>query len=133
MFDKRQALADKIEQLAEKPLTLAQAEKVIAGFVDVKSTRSINIGSQILDLFQTGKGNSGKTQYDLLNGVTEFYTHHSKGSTVKDAQSKQVATSEFGSAANKKVEFFDWLTNDKLDELAAKGEALLNENKLSLV
>ena len=133
LFDKRQALADKIEQLAEKPLTLAQAEKVIAGFVDVKSTRSINIGSQILDLFQTGKGNSGKTQYDLLNGVTEFYTHHSKGSTVKDAQSKQVATSEFGSAANKKVEFFDWLTNDKLDELAAKGEALLNENKLSLV
>lgn len=133
LFDKRLALANKLEELSEKPLTLSQAEKVIAGFVEVKSTRSINIGSQILDLFQHGKGNNGKTQYDLLNGVTEFYTHHSKGSTVKDAEVKQVATSEFGSAANKKVEFFDWLTNDKLDELAAKGESLLSENKLSLV
>jgi phage/plasmid-like protein (TIGR03299 family) len=133
LFDKRLALAEKLEQLAEKPLTLKQAENVIAGFVNVGSTRSFNIGSQMLELFQTGKGNSGATQYDLLNGVTEFYTHESKGKKVADWQTKQVSTSEFGSAANKKVEFFDFLTDGNLDELARKGEALLEKAGMSLV
>lgn len=133
LFDKRLALAKKLEMLAEQPLTLAQAENVIAGFVDVGSTRSVNIGSQMVELFQYGKGNNGKTAYDLLNGVTEYYTHESRGKTVDNWQAKQLASSEFGSGANKKVEFFDLLTSGKIEMLAEKGKALLEKEKLSLV
>jgi len=132
LFDKRRALADKLERLAETPLNLSQAEKLIAGFVNVGSTRSVNVGSQMLEKFTHGIGNKGKTAYDLLNGVTEFYTHESKGKSVDNWQAKQASTSEFGSAANKKVEFFDLLDGD-IDALAAKGDALLKKAEVSLV
>ncbi len=133
---KAQAYAD-LSKLAEMPMSLDTAENVIAGFVldpskeEISATgRAANQGKRILELFQTGKGNKGETRYDLLNGVTEYFTHETNS---KDT-GKRLASNMLGNAANRKTEFLDTLLSDEaLEDMAKVGEAMLAKADFSLV
>lgn len=125
IFEKREEWLTSYEYLASRPMSMELANKVLTGFVangEELSTRSKNTIGSITSLFLDGKGNNGETYADLLNGVTEYYTHfNNKKSVFNNFQS-----SEFGTAAQKKAEFFDILMNDsELDKLAKRGEKLL--------
>lgn len=129
---KAAAYAD-LAKLAEMPMSLDTAENVIAGFVGERgelSTRSANQGRKMLDLFVSGRGNKGETRYDLLNGVTEYYTHE----TNPDNRGKAMASNMLGTYGERKTEMLGILLSDKeLDAIAAKGESLLDKAQLSLV
>lgn len=123
LFLKREEFYSDYRRLTEQAMSLEEAEKIILGFVaaDDVSTRAINKTSEILHLFQKGAGNKGETKADLLNSYTEYATHFSS----KDPN-KNYASSEFGSARDKKSEFFQIVRSDeKLKALARRGELLL--------
>lgn len=123
-----------LAKLAEMPMSLATANNLVAGFVKDEaktgfSVRSLNAGKKILGLFMDGKGNRGETRYDLLNGVTEYYTHNACAVADRSMESNM-----FGAYAEAKVEMFDTLLDDKaLDLMAARGAALLEREKVSLI
>lgn len=119
---KREEFYNSLKLLKEKPMSLEQADKILAGWLatDKLSTRAENQKNRILELFQNGRGNSGETVFDLFGGVTEFYTHESA------TEERQFASSEFGSGASKKLEFTGYLFDDEmLDKLASRGEKML--------
>ncbi len=125
LFQKREEFYKTYAGLYERAMSVEEAEKVIAGFFATEeaeelSTRAENQMNEILRLFQCGMGNKGETQADLLNAFTEYYTH---GAT--DNKRKAYASSEFGSFRNKKLEAWELFSDNQLDDLAAKGAALL--------
>lgn len=129
LFKKREEYYTSLEYLTSKPMTLEQANKILTGFVCQKnaelSTRASNMVDTMSGLFVHGHGNSGQTRYDLLNAVTEFYTHESHSDNQK-----QFLSSEFGGGSEKKLEFYDLLFSDEeLDRLAKHGEKLLTVKK----
>jgi phage/plasmid-like protein (TIGR03299 family) len=132
LFEKRQEFYTSLEYLMSKPMTLDRANQIVAGFVangDELSTRAENQTDEIVGLFQHGKGNSGQTYFDLLNGVTEYFTHN-----ASDNKQKLFVSNEIGSAGEKKVEFYDLLMNDdELNQLAARGDALLKARQQAVV
>ena len=121
---KRQEFYTSLEYLMSKPVSLKQANEILTGFIangEEVSTRAANQVETMLGLFQKGQGNSGVTAYDLLNGVTEYYTHQYTDNAVK-----RLVSNEFGAAGDKKIEFYDSLLSDvELDKLAKRGEKLL--------
>lgn len=70
------------------------------------STRGFNTSERLIELFNTGKGNAGKTYADLFSAFTDFYSHESAGG---DDANKQFVSSEFGSGADKKREAMQFL------------------------
>jgi phage/plasmid-like protein (TIGR03299 family) len=124
LFEFRDEFYKSLEFLASRPMTVEQANKVLTGFIgrgDELSTRSENQIEEMVGLFQHGKGNNGKTVYDLLNGVTEYYTHN-----ASENKAKAFASNEFGSAGEKKMDFYELCLSDaELNKLAAQGEKLL--------
>ena len=127
LLKKRIEFYESYKYLMEKPMSSEQAEKIISGFLGSEklSTRAANQTEKIVELFQTGKGNNGETVYDLLGGVTEYFTHFSS-----NTPEKQFSSSEFGSGSNRKLEFLDVVfDDDKLEQLAKRGEKLLKERE----
>lgn len=123
-----------LARLAEKPMSLQTAENLIAGFIkeDNKpglSVRSLNQGKEMVNLFLSGKGNKGETRYDLLNGVTEYYTHYA--CTVP---ARSMMSNMFGAYAESKVEMLDTLLDDAaLHSMANRGAAMLEREHVSLI
>jgi hypothetical protein len=68
------------------------------------STQIYNQAGGITYLFEKGKGNNGRSFYDLLNGVTEFYTS-GDGSGKKVTLWAKAISADYGNAAAKKAEF----------------------------
>lgn len=90
------------------------------------SSQGINRAEDIANLFNNGRGNSGKTLYDLLNGVTEYFTS-GNGTGKKATRAKKWVASEFGKAADNKRDFVNFLMGGE-DFLAARkahGEKLI--------
>jgi hypothetical protein len=102
-----------------------EARQVYAGFIaapDVErlSTRGRNIVNTMVESFRSGRGNKGESLSDLFQGVTDYYTHSGKN------RARQFASSEFGSAAARKREFWGIVRDlDKLDQTAQRGKAVL--------
>jgi phage/plasmid-like protein (TIGR03299 family) len=131
LLEKRQEFYTTIEWLASRPMTTEQANKILTGFLakDEVSTRTENTVDEIVQLFQSGRGNSGQTMEDLWSGFTEYYTHFCS----KD-DAKRFASNQFGTANDKKLEFFDALLSDaELNQLAARGDALLKARQQAVV
>ena len=137
IYGGRDIFGSMLEKIRSVGCDRDQAEKLIAAWQtvdlsvhDLLSTRAFNTVHHIADLFQTGKGNSGQTLYDLFNGCTEHYTSGLGVGGAGVDTFKKLQTSEFGSASEKKASFLDYLINilddNKLDEEAKKGEAVLN-------
>jgi len=95
------------------------------------STRSLNAANSIADLFANGKGNNGKTLYDLANGATEYWTHGDGVGRKADDITKSYK-SEFGMAADHKSRFIELLADEDRRKTAkemgkeALAEALKN-------
>lgn len=87
------------------------------------STRSTNAVNEIVTTFQRGLGNRGETMYDLLNGVTEYYTS-GQGTGMKSNLADRAFRANFGSAAEHKERFsnllFDKNSRQELEELGSK-------------
>jgi hypothetical protein len=75
------------------------------------STRSLNAATSIVDLFANGKGNNGKTLYDLANGATEYWTS-GEGVGRKANDLTKSYKSEFGMAADHKSRFVELLADE---------------------
>jgi hypothetical protein len=83
--------------------------------------------ARMVELFDNGKGNEGRTRLDAFSAATDF---HSNESTNRKEGNAQFMTSEFGSSAAVKqlvVSNFrqDW------DKYVRHGESLLNEALVS--
>jgi len=74
---------DQAGKLADHSLGSNQAECFLQNLYPIikedskqKITRTNNRRESVKDLFHNGKGNVGKTRWDMLNAVTEYYDHH---------------------------------------------------------
>jgi len=118
------AMQEAFEELASKDLSRGDLNMFSIGFSangGLLSTRALNVANAIRDLAIEGKGNEGKTRYDALNGVTEYYTSKSS----EDA-GKTFFSSEFGVGAERKERaLVALLDDDALNQLCEKGEKLL--------
>jgi hypothetical protein len=56
--------------------------------------------ARIVELFDNGRGNQGRTRLDAFSSITEFETHES---TNRKGENAQYYTSEFGSSAQMKT------------------------------
>lgn len=117
-------------QLAERECTQERAERVFAGLIsddktEKLSTRAQNMVAELTDLHETGDGNKGETEFDLLNAFTEFHTRGSRDSDM--SAGKRFTTSEFGTSADAKAEFARLLTTGRtaLPAIESRGEKLL--------
>ena len=102
-------------------MSLDRAEKILVGFEASQelSTRAKNKVDEMLTLFQTGAGNKGETFADLLNSVSDFYSH---GENVE----KAYISNQFGSGSKKKLDFWEAINDEhELDKLAKRGELLM--------
>jgi hypothetical protein len=77
---------------------------------DLKSARSSNLLDELLVGFQRGRGNSGATRYDTLNGYTEVFGSGLVGSASKRDSFKRWESSEWGGNADRKAAFADGIT-----------------------
>jgi len=122
--------------LVERPCNENRAERIYAGFLfggkretGAKiETRARNILDEHISAFRgEGKdsGNAGKTEFDLLNGLTQPLT---RGYSQSDRNSWDVyETAEFGVYSARKSEFARILTfdRDELTEVEKTGKELL--------
>tara|TARA_A100001037_G_C15079651_1_gene603576 strand:+ start:173 stop:1375 length:1203 start_codon:yes stop_codon:yes gene_type:complete len=90
-------------------------------------TRLANYVDRLETLFHYGAGNAGQTRYDMFNSATDFYSHESSGGDDSDkSRMKQFTSSEFGSGATLKGEFFNVIDrDDKFEETRQHGEKAL--------
>ena len=138
MRNQQAEMVEAIAYLAGIPCTSAKAEKLLAGyFVGVQSTpqevngvlstRTSNAIGEIVNLFANGTGNQGRSMYDLLNGVTEYYTSGNGTGRNSDAIAK-LYKANMGSAADHKTAFMGRIITaqgrDSLAELGAAAEML---------
>lgn len=124
---KREGFYKTYTGLCTRPISLEDSEKLLAGWIapikaEHLSTRAYNQTQDILHWFKNGKGNGGKTAADLLNGVTEYYTHY-----CSDDDNKRFLSNMGGNADNSKLDF--WTTiNGEWEEYINRGRELL-ENR----
>ncbi len=87
-----------------------RGEKLEEGF----KTRSLNMIDGITDLAISGRGNSGRSVYDVLNGATEFWTSGDGVGRTASA-GKKAYSSEFGNAAASKEKFSEYLIRGEFE------------------
>jgi hypothetical protein len=92
--------------------------------VDKFSTRTLNAVSGITDLAIRGRGNSGETMYDVLNGATEYWTS-GDGVGRDTSGSAKAYSSEYGTAAKHKVNFADYLLTSRDESSIEEGHRVL--------
>lgn len=90
--------------MAATPFTLDEMKKLTLELMperaDAKvSTRSENNREELVALFTSGKGNSGKTLWDAYNAVTEYSDHHRSTRVVegRNAEEVRLQSNWFGS------------------------------------
>ena len=146
MFSGRDIFVSLLQKLAEVECDRDKAEQLITSWQsvdlsvhDLMSTRAFNSCMGIADLFEHGISNHGATLYDLFNGVTEWFTSggHVKDDGTDERAWKKLFSSEFGTGADKKATFLDYLINilddNTLEAEARKGESILAYKKEDLV
>jgi len=97
----------KIQYLSQKAIDKATVEKFLNDLFKVDPSKELssqkrNERNKVIELFESGKGNKGRSAYDLYNGVTE-YIDHFRGSD----KSKRIASSIIGNGSDVKARAFD--------------------------
>jgi hypothetical protein len=106
-----------MEYLASCKVDSNEALAMAAGYFMVESgatklsTRSMNAATEIVNLFANGRGNKGRTLYDLVNGATEYWTSGGGVGMKADALTKSYKA-DFGMAAEHKNRFVELLANE---------------------
>ena len=131
LIEQRKHFAEAMEILATQKVVEQDIAAIAAGYfikdagkVDKFSTRTMNAVSGITDLAVRGRGNSGETMYDVLNGATEYWT--SGDGVGRDTSSSAKAySSEYGTAAKHKVNFADYLLTSRDESSIEEGHRVL--------
>jgi len=118
-----------LQEAHETPCPRDEARAWLTG-IECRNADTLTNGmkqktARMIELFDGGRGNQGKTRLDAFSALTDF---HSNESTNRKADNAQYYTSEFGASAAVKtlaVSRFkdDWSKNVR------HGERLLNEDK----
>ncbi len=87
------------------------------------STRAVNTAESITNLFERGKGNVGKSRYDLFNGATEHWTS-GDGTGKKADTATKLYKSRHGTAADHKTDFLRFIQGDDVSNEIETGKAL---------
>jgi hypothetical protein len=96
------------------------------------TTTAFNRANAVRDLSIVGKGNSGKTLYDVFNGFTEYFTSGDGAGGSKASSGKRQSVARFGMAADHKDAFLGLLLNSgRVEETMAKGEKLYRDKVLA--
>lgn len=92
----------------------------------VLSAQALRASVGIADRAIRGKGNSGQSLFDQLQGVTEFYTHGrgATGASGKKPEGKRFFDANFGSARDTKANFLLDLQSEPFEPIS---EAVLND------
>ena len=110
IFDNRRIAYRKLDDLTRKPMSYDRMLAWATSFFNKAnklSTVSSNKAHTVRDLAINGKGNNGKTGYDLFNGVTELLTH---GGRVTSKNRNDIwRSSELGAGAVQKADALDSL------------------------
>jgi hypothetical protein len=112
IMETRKVFKGECEALFKKNISHDQAYAWAVGFGfpshrEKPSAQVLSNAEAIASAFKNGDGNSGKNRYDLLNGVTQFFTRNTTRSDSNVYQSSFV-----GLGATRKGEAFDDLRND---------------------
>jgi hypothetical protein len=91
---------------------------------DLKSTRAQGLLDDLIAGFQSGRGNSGRTRLDTLNGFTEVFGRGLAGSTSRRDLFSRWESAEFGGFADRKSDFSDTVANG-WDEAVETGKRAL--------
>jgi phage/plasmid-like protein (TIGR03299 family) len=102
------------DRLAAVPCTSTDAREIFAGLLarparisdrapEPMSTRAANQVDALAWLFSHGKGNDGLNYADLFHAYTDYYSHQNSGG---NDSWRQYVSSEFGSGATAKAEFY---------------------------
>jgi len=114
----RETFRNQLEYLASLPCTAQEAEQIALGYFVAATSKkelakqSLNAADEISTLFCKGKGNNGRTMYDLFNGLTEYYTH-GPGTGKKASKAEKVTAANFGAAADHKEAFANLLFSEE--------------------
>jgi hypothetical protein len=131
-----------MDKLAGMKIAEDNASRLFAGFVGRKvaeldkglSTRAYNTAVRLDELFHAGKGNRGENLADAFSAATDYYTHESSGKAAKggDNRLKQLVSSEYGSGANNKAEFWTMVRDGNMrDGLIERGATLLEHTNVT--
>ena len=119
-----------MDSLANNACNDKRAGEIFAGFITPQgetkmSTRATNTVKELTSLHRNGIGNSGKSEFDLLNAYTELLTHGSP--TAKVSMGRRFVSSEYGNNADSKSEFYNLLTSnrDNLTQVESRGRQLI--------
>jgi hypothetical protein len=124
---------ESLRGLESKPATVdearaAYAADLVANKADLKSSRSSNLIDELIVGFRQGRGNSGATRLDVLNGYTEVFGSGLAGSDSKRDAFSRWQSSEFGGFADRKEGFAAALTEKGgWQRMQKEGEAALAE------
>jgi len=135
----RQKMLESISHLETLEASPSHAAYVTASYLtesaaDEISTRTFNRAVEIRDLALSGKGNSGKTRYDVFNGFTEYFTHGAGAGGEKADKAKRWSVSNFGAAADHKEGFLNLLLNESdYSEALSRGEKLFKDKEQALL
>lgn len=123
VFTAREQFIDQMGELAEQKVGGDDIRNVVAGYFVKESTskldkgfstRTLNMIDGISTLAVKGRGNSGRTMYDVLNGATEYWSS-GDGVGKNSSVGKRAYSSEFGTGAANKNKFNDYLVTRQFD------------------
>ena len=126
VFTSRQVFVENMGELADQKVGGDDIRQVVGGFfvrdafkrgeklADGFKTRSLNMIDGITELAINGRGNNGRTMYDVLNGATEYWTSGDGVGRTASA-GKKAYSSEFGTAANNKERFSEYLVSGSFE------------------
>lgn len=125
------------------PVKAEKAREAFAGFIGNEdggrlSTRSLNTVGRLVSLYRGGAGNRGETLLDVFSAITDFYSHESSGGESRPGfREKQFISSEFGSGAKAKADFYSEIftpdgnfNRDGFEAMANRGRSILARTEL---
>ena len=129
-----------LNSLNQTPCKVDDARLIYTGFLGLErqakerakplATRSANQVDYLVDLFENGRGNNGKTRLDLVSGLTEFFTEGHKDANKDSGKDPfgRWQSSEFGNYADKKERFTQRIANgeESVQELRDWGQKVID-------
>ena len=128
----RVEFVQRMEALSEVTISKADALNVTLAYLaknneegkrDKISTRGMNAAESIVDLYDRGRGNVGKSLYDLFNGATDYWTN-GDGTGKKADVGTKLFKSRHGTAADHKENFLSFIDRNDLTEEIETGKRI---------
>lgn len=112
----------------------AYAADLSANGADLKSSRASNLVDELVVGFRHGRGNSGTTRLDVLNGFTEVFGSGLVGAASKRDAFSRWQSSEFGGFSDRKEAFAAALTEKGgWQRMQREGNAALAEARAGVL